>query len=232
MKSTNHKLRLAGALAVLATLALAVSCQGFFPKATYTSLAIQPSAPQIPLEGTESFQVFGSDTNGHRAQITSGASWSMTAGTTGSASIVTNTGVATGQGVGAVTVNVSFQGLNTTASGVVYLANISSICVSTVDTQGSCSSSTEQISSANPTTVNLFAIADYTNGNNQTAQLDITTSATWTVSGPNTTDVTCSTSTSPAVCTINTGAAQGNYVITVSYPQTSITAINTIQVGP
>jgi hypothetical protein len=47
MSSTNHKLRLAGAIAVLATLALAASCQGFFPKATLSSLAVGPPAPTI-----------------------------------------------------------------------------------------------------------------------------------------------------------------------------------------
>jgi len=228
--STKSKLRFLGAFAALATLALAMSCRGFFPADTFTSLAIEPSSPQVPLQGTQSLQLWGTDTSGNHSQITSGASWSIQTGTTGSATI-TNAGVATGTTVGAITVNVSYQGITASTSGVVYLANISSICVSLTNTSGNCSAGTESISSSNPAPVSLYAIADYTNGSGQTVTQDITTSATWTVSGPSSSGVTCATSTSPAVCTYQSGGNQGNYVITVSYPQTSITGTNTIQVG-
>jgi hypothetical protein len=229
MSSTKSRIRLIGAFGALAALALAVSCTGFFPGPTYSTLAIEPPTPQVPLNGTESFQVWGTDsTTGERAQITSGAYWSVTTGTTGSATI-TNGGLATGKGLGAITIDVSYQGLNTSASGVVYLGNITAIAVTTNITGTGTTS--EEVSSASPTPVDLYAVATYTTSTG-TAQQDITTSATWTVSGPSTTDVTCVNTTSPAVCTTTSQATQGDYIITVSYPQTSITGTNTIVVGP
>jgi len=231
MSSTKSKLRLVGAFAALATLALAVGCRGFFPATTYSALTIQPT-PQVPLGSTQGLQLWGtiSGSTGTR-QISSGASWTITTGTTGAATI-TNTGVATGKAPGSITVNATYQGLTTSATGVVYIADITSICVSGTNTSATCSASTETISaSGGGGTVPLYAIAGYTNANNQSEIQDITTSATWTVSGPDTTTVTCTTTTSPAQCQVLSGGTTGNYIITVSYPQTAITAMNTIKVN-
>jgi hypothetical protein len=229
MSSKRSRLHVIGAFAALAALALAVSCRGFFPGITYTSLTIEPT-PQVPLGGTQGLQLWGTDSStGQTQQIGSGASWLIESGTTGSATI-TSGGIATGKGLGAITVQATFQGLSTSASGVVYLASITSICVSAENTTGSCSPSSETINATSSNlTVSLYAIADYTSGS-QTLQQDITTSATWTVSGPTSSDVTCDSTTSPAVCTVTSDATQGNYTITVSYPQTSVTGTNTIQV--
>jgi len=232
MSSIKPRIRLACAIAALGTVALLASCRGFFVGNTYTAITIQPT-PQVPLGGTQSFQLWGTNTNSSgTSQITSGANWTIGTGTTGSATISNpSVGTVTGAGVGSITVNAEYQGLTTSASGVVYLTNITSICVSTTNTTGSCSASNEGISSSNPTPVSLYAIAAYKNAQNQTEIIDITTSATWTITGPSTTDLTCVTSASPAVCTLTSGAPTGNYIITVSYPQSSITATNTIIVG-
>ncbi|HTW56964.1 MAG TPA: hypothetical protein VMD99_02415 [Terriglobales bacterium] len=229
MSSSKSNFRLMGAIAALAALAFAVSCQGFFPPATYTSIAIEPT-PQIPLSSTQGLEVWGTDSaTDTTAQITSGVDWSVGTGSTGNATI-TDTGVATGTAIGSITVNAEYEGLTTSATGVVYLANISSICLSTDNTSGSCSASQETISSSEGGQVNLYAIADYTNSNSQTLQDDITTSATFTVSGPDTTDVTCTNTSSPASCVVTGGSVTttGTYTITVTYPQTAITATNTI----
>jgi hypothetical protein len=228
MSSKKSKLRPLCALAALATLALAVSCRGFFPGTTFTSLSIQPT-PQVPLGATQGLQLWGTDsTTNETDQITSGASWTITAGTTGDATI-TGSGVATGTILGAITVSATYHGLSTSASGVVFLANITTMCISTSNTTGSCSPSTEIIPSSGGQ-ANLYAIADYTNAENQTVPQDITTSATWTVTGPDTTSVTCSTTTSPALCEVLDGATAGTYTITVTYPETAVTATNTITV--
>jgi hypothetical protein len=230
MTPRKSKLGAFAAFAALAALALAVSCTGFFPPTTYSSIAIQGNT-QIPLEETTSFTLYGTDSSTNaRDQITSGAVWSIGSGSTGSATI-TNGGLATGTGLGSVTINAAYQGLTTSTTAVVYLTNIDSICVSLDNTSGSCSATTETISSANPIDVDLFAIASYT-GTNGTAIQDVTTSATWTISGPSSTDLTCSTTTSPADCTFIEGGTEGTYTLTVSYPGTSITGTNTIQVGP
>ncbi|HWW14536.1 MAG TPA: Ig-like domain-containing protein [Candidatus Dormibacteraeota bacterium] len=58
MSSTKQKLRLAGAFAALAALALAVSCTGFFPNPTITSITVGPTgltlAPGATLQMTAS----------------------------------------------------------------------------------------------------------------------------------------------------------------------------------
>ena len=231
MSSTKSKLRLLCAFAALLVLALAIGCRGFFPATTYTSISIEPSTPQVPLGSSQALQLWGTDsTTNVTDQITTGAYWSLGSGSTGNATI-TNGGEATGTSIGAITIDATYQGLTTSATGVVYLANITSICVSANNTSGSCPTTSESIPSTGGT-YSLFAIAAYTNSSNQTLTEDITTSATWTVSGPDTTDVTISSTTSPAVLTVTDGATTGAYVITVTYPQSSITATNNLTVTP
>jgi len=234
MSSTKSRFRIIGAFAALAALALAVGCRGFFPGTTYTSITIQESSSfqGVPLGEPAQFQLWGTDsTSGARGQITSGVDWSISTGTTGSATI-TSGGSATGTGLGAITIDASYQGLTTSDSTVVYLTNVTSICVSEEPTSGSCSASTETISESGGNTVSLYAIAAYT-GTSGTAIQDITTSATWTISGPSTTTLTCATTSSPAVCTaVSSGGTTGTYTITVSYPGTSITGTNTVIVNP
>lgn len=232
MSSKKKSIRLIGAIAALMTLALLASCRGFFTGNTYTAISIDPT-PAVPLGGTQSFQLFGtnSSTGAGNEQITSGVSWSVASGTTGSA-IFNNpsTALLTGTGVGSITVNAEYEGLTTSSTGVVYLTNISSICVSTSNTSGSCSTSTEDLTGVG-TTVSLFAIANYTDANGQMQTVDVTTSATWTLTGANATDVTCSTTTSPASCEETTApTAPGNVNVVVSYPQTTVTGTNIIDV--
>ncbi len=235
MSSKKKTIRIIGAIAALAALALLASCRGFFTGNTYTAISIDPT-PSVPLGGTQSFQLFGtnSTTGAGNVQITKGVTWSVSSGTTGTA-VFNNptTALLTGTGVGSITVNAEYEGLTTSSTGVVYLTNISSICVSTSNSSGSCSTSTEDLSIGNAGQVSLYAIANYTNGSGQMQTIDITTSATWTITGPDASDLTCATTASPAVCTVAAGTtATGNNTVTVSYPQTSITGTNIINVTP
>jgi len=104
MKSTNHKLRLTGALAVLATLALAVSCQGFFPKATLASLAVGPPAPTIDTGVTNNtVQMFavGTFTGGGSGSVD--VSWTISPND-GSIATITAGGLVTAATSGSATV--------------------------------------------------------------------------------------------------------------------------------
>src|SRR5438874_8665376 len=47
MSSKMQKVRLVGAFAVVATLALAASCRGFFVKPTLSSISVGPASPSI-----------------------------------------------------------------------------------------------------------------------------------------------------------------------------------------
>jgi hypothetical protein len=75
MSSTKSKLRLIGAFAALAALALAVSCRGFFVNPTVTSLAIGPA--NLSLQPSESFQMSATATysDGSTSDVTGKALW-------------------------------------------------------------------------------------------------------------------------------------------------------------
>jgi hypothetical protein len=120
MSSSNLKLRAAGAFAVIAGLALAVSCQGFFPKATLQSIALQPQTPSFGVGYQQPMQAWGTDSNSNRYQLTSGVSWQVTDPSSGVvATIDPNTGTMTGVNPGTLTVNASAQGLTGSTTGTV-----------------------------------------------------------------------------------------------------------------
>src|SRR6267378_6664109 len=117
MSSTRYKLRLAGAFGVLATLALAVGCRGFFTNPTLTSISIAPTAPQVEINKTLQLQVFGTFNDGSRSQVKSGIAWSSSAPTV--ASISPTSGILTGVQTGTSTITADAQGLTTTGTATV-----------------------------------------------------------------------------------------------------------------
>jgi hypothetical protein len=216
MSSMKHKLRLACALGVLAILALAVSCRGFFQNPTLTSIAIAPTAPQVQLGTSTSLQVFGTFNDGSRNQVRSGIAWSSSAPTV--ASIGQTSGVLTGVQTGTATITADAQGLSSTATATVFLSGITQIVV----TPSTWNFTVGAGSSGQPFTAKATA-----NG----TTVDITTTgAVWTVS---TSSITCSQSGTQELCTAPaTQVAQGTYTLTASYPGTTIVGIVTITVSP
>ncbi len=219
MSSMKHKLRLAGALAVLATLALAVACRGFFQNPTLTSIAIAPTAPQVQLGTTTTLQVFGTFNDGSRNQVRTGIAWSSSAPTI--ASIGQTSGVLTGVQTGTATITADAQGLSTTATATVFLSGITQIVV----TPSTWNFTATSGSSNQPFTAKATA-----NG----TVVDITTNgAIWTIS-PTTTGITCGQSGTVESCTATSGNAVqvGPYTLTASYPGTTIVGTVTITVSP
>lgn len=129
MSSSNQKLRAAGAVAVLLTLALAVSCQGFFPKATLQSISLQPQTPSFGIGLQQPMQAWGTDSNSNRYQLTGDVSWTLSSPSTGTvATINPTTGTMTGVNAGSITVQASAQGLSgTTTATVVELVSAMTI---------------------------------------------------------------------------------------------------------
>src|SRR4030088_686171 len=167
MSSTKHKLRLAGALAVLATLAVAVGCRGFFQNPTLTSIAISPTAPQVQLGTTQQLQVFGTYNDGSRNQVKSGLAWSSSAPTI--ASINQTSGILTGVQTGTATITANAQGLSSTATATVFLSGITQIVVTP---------STWNFSAATGSASQTFTAKATVNG----TTVDITTNgAIWTL---------------------------------------------------
>jgi len=70
MSTPKSNLRLMGAFAALALLALAVGCRGFFVKPTLTSITISPTAPQVALGQTTNLQLWARLTTVRGARFT------------------------------------------------------------------------------------------------------------------------------------------------------------------
>src|SRR6266516_2760285 len=127
MSSTKQRIRLMGAFAALATLALAISCRGFFVNPTLTSIAISPTAPQVQQGKTLQLEAFGTYDDGSRSQVKSGISWASD--TSSVATVDPTTGILTGVATGTATITASAQALSSTATATVFLI-INSIAIS------------------------------------------------------------------------------------------------------
>jgi len=120
MSSPQKKLRLIGAFAVLGSLALAVSCHGFFVNPTWSTITIQPPSPQVAVGFTQTLSAWGTDTDGNRAQIKSNLIWSLSAASTGgTVATLSPAGVLTGVAPGTATVTASSEGISGTATATV-----------------------------------------------------------------------------------------------------------------
>lgn len=99
MLSSHPKLQLIGAFVVLATLALAASCTGFFVNPTLTGVTV---GPQATLNINQSIQMSATGTysDGTQKTLNSGVTWSSNSG---SVSITTG-GLATGLTIGSATI--------------------------------------------------------------------------------------------------------------------------------
>jgi hypothetical protein len=133
MSSTKKKLRLVGAFAALATLALALSCTGFFPNPKLTGITIGPTS--LPLTPGQSFQMVATGTfdNGNTSTVTSQCLWTST--DTSVASIGLNSGMVTASStattVGTTQINASDGTFNApTAATVTVCPTVSSLTIS------------------------------------------------------------------------------------------------------
>jgi trimeric autotransporter adhesin len=218
MSSPKHKLRLAGAFAALATLALAASCTGFFVKPTLTALTVSPASPQVQINNSESLTAYGTYSDGSTGQVSSGVTWSS--GTPGVATFSSPTSnVLEGVGLGTATITANAQAVIGTATATVFLGGITKITVS--PTSGS-------FSAASGGAVDFTAIA-VANG----TDVDITVNgATWTIT-PTQTTVTCVANGTTESCgDASAGATVATYTITAGYPGTTIVGTATLNVTP
>jgi hypothetical protein len=131
MSSTMHKLRLAGALAALAALALAVSCKGFFVNPTVSSITIDPPNPAVSVGLTTQLTAAGTDSNGNPLTLTGGTSCTGTtvcwSSDTPSVATISAGGTLTGVSAGTSTISASSGTATATTTATVTLANVTSI---------------------------------------------------------------------------------------------------------
>ena len=215
MSSNKQKLRLIGAFAALATLALAISCRGFFVNPTLTSIVISPTAPQVEQLKTLQLQAFGTYDDGTRNQVRSGVSWSSD--TPSVATVDPSTGILTGVATGTSTITASAQGLSGTATATVFLT-ITSIAISPTS-----ANITTNGGSAN------FTVSAVSNG----TTIPISSGAVLTPqsNGATVTTISCvyDSTVLAQVCTDNS-APTGTYQIVASYPGSTLTATATLTV--
>src|SRR5689334_11957222 len=69
---SRRKLPLFLTIVAVLGLAMAVGCKGFFKNPTLTSIAVNPTAPQVNVGQTVQLEAFGTYDDGSRNQITSG----------------------------------------------------------------------------------------------------------------------------------------------------------------
>jgi hypothetical protein len=195
---TGRKLPLTLAFAVLVVLAFGASCNGFFTDPVLQSIALDPTSPHVEATKTLQMTAWGTFDDNSRKNISSSVSWSITSGDEGIATI-SATGLVTGMGAGSTTITASSQGISTTASLTVTLANLVSIAV------------TPQTASITSTKTQQFK-ATGTFSDNTTS--DVTTQVTWASSNTN------------AALISNTSGAQGlaTAATVTSQQTTNITA--------
>src|SRR5579863_3922628 len=81
MSSTKHRIRLTGAFFALAALALAVSCQGFFPHNQLASIVVVPTTATVPLGGTTQLHAYGvNQDNTQAGDVTNQVTWQSNSG--------------------------------------------------------------------------------------------------------------------------------------------------------
>jgi hypothetical protein len=219
MSSTKQKLRLVGAFAVLATLALAVSCRGFFVNPTLTAISISPTAPQVEIGTTLSpaLQVYGTYSDGSTGVVSSGVSWSSESPTVAS---VTSGGVLQGLQLGTAVIDVSAQAVTGSATATVFLGGVTAISVSPTSAP---------LSNGNTGEVATFTFTATANGTD--TQITTDDGAVLTLT-PSSTDLTCTPSGTTEVCSTDGSATQTTYNLVMTYPNTTASATAQIVVGP
>ena len=209
----GRKLALTLAFTVLVALAFGASCQGFFPKPTLTSIAINPTAPQVNVGSSETLNVYGTYDDGTRSIVTSGVSWSSDS--TGVATIGGSTGVLAGVSPGSAGITASAQALSATATATVILTG-ATLAVTPV------SQSVHAPNTANPFTFTATAgstVVDITTENGGT--LTIT---------PTTSDITCTATNGTEVCATDSATVLQTYTLTMTYTGATNSASATLTV--
>lgn len=220
MSSIKNKIRIVGAFAALATLAVAVSCKGFFTNPTITSITIDPSSPSVSQGSTVQLTAAGTDSENNSYTLTGGTSCTGTSvcwsSSDTSIATITSGGLLAGVSVGSATITASSGTATATASATITLGDVTGIKV----TPGTISV-TESSTAAPP---NCFtAEATLSNGPEQ----DLTSTVTWVSSNTN---VTVENDTDP-MC-VQAGATTGSATIYATYVSGSNTITsNTVTVN-
>ncbi|MGA7219403.1 MAG: Ig-like domain-containing protein [Candidatus Sulfotelmatobacter sp.] len=230
MSSPKQKLRLAGSIAALAMLALAVSCKGFFVNPTLSTITINPPTPSISQGASEQMSATGTFQDGSTSTLTGGTScsgntvcWSSSDTTVAT---VSTGGLLSGVAQGTATITASSGAITGTTQATVDLTNVTNfqVCEGSFGATGACSSGSTAL------TFNTTAGTDDTfiaQGSSNGTTVDLTVSSTWTpnFAAPATGGVSCINSAiSPETCTVESDTPTGTYPFVVTYGSNGLTA--------
>ena len=233
MSSTKKKLRLAGAFVALATLALAVSCKGFFQNPTLTTITIDPPTPSINQGATQQLTATGTFQDGTTSPLTGGTSCSgnivcWSSSDTTIATISTG-GLVTGVAAGTVTISAASGAITGTTNATVLLNNVTNfqVCEGTFGATTNCSSGSTPLTWNATTGLSDTFIAQGSSGG---TTVDLTVSSSWTV--PSTaTWLTCTNSGgSPETCSVDDTAVSGDSAAVVVTYGSGLTATLNVNV--
>jgi trimeric autotransporter adhesin len=123
MVSTKHKLRLLAAFGALTTLALAVSCTGFFQNPTVSTITIDPPTPAVSVGANLQLSAAATYNDGSTGTLTGGTSctgstvcWSSSDTTIAT---ITTGGLLTGVATGTTTITASSAAISGTTTATV-----------------------------------------------------------------------------------------------------------------
>jgi hypothetical protein len=179
-----------GAFAALATLALAISCRGFFVGDTLQSIAVGPASVNVPVGLTQQMTATGTYTpSGNLKNITatSGIVWQSSDAT----ATVSSAGLATGVSLGTPTITATLGTISGQTSINIVLSNVTSIVITP----------SAQNVSTNGGFVTFKAMA---NVSGQSQQEDISAQAVWTIQ--NSANYTLTQGVTPETVTTISGA--------------------------
>jgi hypothetical protein len=221
MPSRTSKLRLIGAFVALATLALAISCTGFFVNPTLTGVSVGPQSLTLNINQTFQMSTTGTYSDGSQKALTSGVTWASSDAST--VSVGQASGIVTGLQTGSATITAA-AGSCSACSGsttvTVALTGVTAIIVAP--------SSQSAIQNGSPALFTAVA---------QPANVPITGSgAVWTVQDLSGNDVTVDFSlsfdgTNEDITPLST-ATLPTYKVVASYPGTTAVGTATLNVTP
>jgi hypothetical protein len=220
MSSSTSKLRLIGAFAALATLALAISCTGFFVNPTLTGVSVGPQSLTLNVNQTFQMSATGTYSDGSQKALTSGVVWASSDAST--VSVGQTSGIVTAVQTGSGTITAS-SGSCSACSGsttvTVALTGVTAIIISPSNASATIN--------GNPALFTAVA---------QPANVTITGSgAVWSVQDPSGTDVTTEFSLSfdgtNEDITPLSSATLPTYTVVASYPGTTAVGKATLNVN-
>jgi Bacterial Ig-like domain (group 2) len=133
MSSTKHKLRLACTFALLAALALTISCTGFFQNPTVSTITIDPPNPSVSESASLQLTAAGTDSNGNPITLSGGTSCTGTtvcwSSSTPSIATISTGGLLTGVAAGTTTITAASGTASATTTATVTLGNVTKLTI-------------------------------------------------------------------------------------------------------